>query len=71
MTLIRKIFSFYFEGFTSMSKWGRKVWIVIMIKLFIMFAILKVFFFSDFLNTRFKSDSERSEYVREQIINSK
>jgi hypothetical protein len=47
--------------------WGRQVWIVILIKLFIMFAVLKLFFFPDFLKTNFASDQERGDYVIEQL----
>jgi hypothetical protein len=53
-----------------MSSWGRKVWIIILIKLFIMFAILKLFFFPDFLDKKYDNDSKRSEYVLDQLINS-
>ncbi len=66
MKLFRKIFLFYYEGFKNMTV-GRKLWLIIFIKLFIMFAILKIFFFPDFLKTKFNSDSERSDYVIEQI----
>lgn len=52
-----------------MSVWGKKVWIIIIIKIFIMFAILKVFFFQDFLNKRYDNDKQRSEYVLDQLIN--
>lgn len=64
---IKKIVNFYVEGFRSMTV-GRKLLIIIIIKLFIMFAILKLFFFKDFLNNKFKSDEEKSEYVLEQLI---
>lgn len=53
-----------------MPEWGRKVWLIIIIKLFIMFAILKLFFFSDFINSKYDSDKQRSEYVLDQLINS-
>ena len=53
-----------------MSLWGRKVWIIILIKLFIMFAILKLFFFQDYLKENYRSDKQRSEYVLNQLINS-
>jgi len=66
----RKVFRFYYDGFRGMSTWGRKVWLIILIKIFIMFAILKLFFFPDFLKTRFSNDEQRSEYVMEQLINS-
>jgi hypothetical protein len=46
---------------------GKRLWVIILIKLFIMFAILKVFFFPDFLGTRFGSDQEKSEYVIDEL----
>ena len=67
---LTRLFRFYYEGFRNMSAWGRKVWLIIIIKLFIMFAILKLFFFNDFLQKKFENDKQRSEYVRDQLINS-
>lgn len=64
--ILKKILFFYIEGFKSMTV-GKKLWAIIIIKLFIMFAILKVFFFKDFLNTRFKSNEEKANYVLEQL----
>ncbi|RLD88990.1 MAG: DUF4492 domain-containing protein [Bacteroidetes bacterium] len=66
LKVFKKVFLFYYEGFKSMTV-GRKLWLIIIVKLFIMFAILKLFFFPDFLKTNFKSDSERGDYVIEQI----
>ena len=66
MNLCKKIFLFYYEGFRSMTI-GRKLWIIILIKLFILFFIMKLFFFPDLLKTRFSSDKERSNYVIDQI----
>ena len=37
------------HGFSIMSKESRTLWIIAVIKLFVMFGILKVFFFKDFL----------------------
>ncbi|MBE0653634.1 MAG: DUF4492 domain-containing protein [Bacteroidales bacterium] len=62
-----RIFRFYLNGFRNMPKWGRQVWIIILVKLFIMFAILKLFFFPDLLKKNFDSDEARSEYVLEQL----
>ncbi len=66
---MKRLFSFYIDGFRSMSGWGRKVWIIIIIKLFIMFAILRIFFFQEFLYKNFNNDRERSEHVIDQLIN--
>ncbi|MBE3087468.1 MAG: DUF4492 domain-containing protein, partial [Bacteroidetes bacterium] len=38
-SVLSRLFRFYYDGFRNMSNWGRKVWIIIIIKLFIMFAI--------------------------------
>ncbi|MGE5424357.1 MAG: DUF4492 domain-containing protein [Syntrophothermus sp.] len=65
--IFKKIFLFYYDGFRSMTI-GRKLWIIILIKLFIFFFILKFFFFPDFLKTRFHNDKDRAEYVREQLL---
>ncbi|HER08293.1 MAG TPA: DUF4492 domain-containing protein [Bacteroides sp.] len=66
--VIHKIFRFYYDGFRNMT-WGRKLWGIILLKLFIMFAILRLFFFPDILQRDFHSDEERSDHVLEQIIN--
>lgn len=67
-TMIYKIFNFYLEGFQSMSKMSKQLWLIILIKLFIMFAVLRLFFFPNLLKSDFKSDEERSEHVIEQLI---
>jgi len=61
------IIHFYYDGFRTLSEWGKQVWIVILIKLFIIFAILKLFFFPDFLKKNYTDDTQRSEYVLDQI----
>jgi hypothetical protein len=65
---LNKTIAFYTDGFKNMSGWGRKVWLVIIIKLFIIYAILKIFFFPDFLGRKFENKTQRSEYVRNQIL---
>jgi hypothetical protein len=69
-SLSGKLLRFYYDGFMSMSDWGKKVWLIILIKLFIMFVILKIFFFQDFLNRNFPDEKKKSEYVIDQLLNS-
>ncbi|MBW6492025.1 MAG: DUF4492 domain-containing protein [Lentimicrobium sp.] len=64
--IFRRVFNFYYEGFRSMTI-GRTLWAIIIIKLIVMFLILKVFFFPNFLKNNFDSDNERSDYVIEQL----
>lgn len=66
--MVKKVFKFYIEGFKSMT-WGKKLWGIILLKLFIMFVILKIFFFPDILKRNFSSDEERSNHVLEQLTN--
>ena len=60
------IFRFYRDGFRDMTI-GKSLWKIILVKLFIMFAVLKVFFFPDFLSTQFNTDQQRADYVMEQL----
>jgi len=64
----KRIFIFYYDGFKKMT-WGRKLWGIILLKLFIMFAILRLFFFPDLLKRDFDSDEERASHVLDQMIN--
>lgn len=66
--MLRRIFKFYYDGFRKMT-WGRKLWGIILIKLFVLFAILRLFFFPDLLKRDFRNDQERANYVLEQITN--
>lgn len=66
-----RVWYFYFNGFKNMSSWSRQVWIVILVKLFIMFVILRIFFFPNFLKTNFNTNTERSEHVLEVLTKSK
>ncbi len=50
-----------------MPQWGRKVWIIILIKLFLIIFVLRVFFFPDFLKRHFRSDIQRGEYILEKL----
>jgi hypothetical protein len=46
---------------------GKTLWLIILIKLFVMFAILKVFFFPDYLG-KFDNPPDRQEYVSGELI---
>ncbi|MDM8158971.1 DUF4492 domain-containing protein [Labilibaculum sp. K2S] len=69
--LPKTIWEFYYEGFRNQSKWSRQLWLIILIKLFVMFFILKLLFFPNFLKTKYDNDQERSDYVIDQLTNPK
>lgn len=64
---LSRIFYFYYDGFRNMTI-GKTLWLIIIIKLFIMFAVFKLFFFPNYLKSNFDTDQERSDYVIEQLI---
>jgi hypothetical protein len=66
MNIIRSIYLFYSEGFRSMTI-GKKLWAIVIIKLIVLFLIMKLFFFPNFLKTNFRTDAERSSHVIEQL----
>ena len=69
MNIIQKAWLFYYEGFKNISYTGKKLWFIILIKLFIMFVILRLFFFPDVMKEKFDSDEERSNHIIEELTN--
>ncbi len=66
MNIIKKILSFYKEGFTSM-RLGRRLWLIIAIKFIILFGIIKWLYFPNYLEDNFDNDTQRSYYILEQL----
>ena len=48
---------------------GKKLWLLILIKLFIIFFIFKLFFFPDILKRDYDNDTARAEAVRSSLLN--
>lgn len=65
-TMLLNIWNFYLEGFRNMTL-GRTLWLIILIKLFIMFAILKIFFFPNFLSNR-PEGTTKEEFVAGELL---
>ncbi len=61
------VLHFYVDGFRRMTV-GRTLWAIIIIKLVVIFAILKLFFFPDILATRYDNDQDRAAAVREALM---
>lgn len=66
MRAIVAIYNFYVEGFRNMT-WGRQLWWIILLKVVLLFLVLRVFFFKPVLAD--KSDEQKIEYVSNQLIN--
>lgn len=63
---IKNISSLYIDGFRNM-KLGKSLWLVIAIKLLIMFGILKVFIFDESLNSKFENDEAKADFVTSNL----
>ena len=61
-----KAFHLYYDGFRSMTL-GKTLWVVILVKLFIIFAVLKLFFFPNFL-AQHADEGEEDKYVASELI---
>ncbi|MEG1539050.1 MAG: DUF4492 domain-containing protein [Muribaculaceae bacterium] len=68
--LVLRIFNFYVEGFKSITL-GKTLWIIILVKLFIMFFILKLFFFPNILNSLYDNDADKAQHVRSEMLKDK
>jgi len=66
MQSLRWIYSLYYDGFVNM-KVGKTLWLLIAVKLFIMFVIIKWIFFPNIMKENFQTDKERSNYILEQL----
>lgn len=60
------IWRFYRDGFRSMTV-GRTLWIVIAVKLAVMFLVIRLFFMPDRLAEDYTTDAERAGAVREAL----
>ena len=50
-----RIYDLYIDGFRNM-RLGKTLWAIILIKLFIIFVVLKIFFFPNFLKQHANGD---------------
>ncbi|MBR6661437.1 MAG: DUF4492 domain-containing protein [Bacteroidales bacterium] len=66
MKIFRSIWNFYAEGFRQMT-WGKPLWGVIILKVIILFLVLRCFFFKPVLAG--KSEEEKIEHISTQLIN--
>ncbi len=65
MNAARRIFNFYRDGFRNMDV-GKSLWLIIIIKLVIMFLVLRIFFFKPELSS-YKTDKEKAAHVIENL----
>jgi uncharacterized membrane protein len=65
--IIQSLYTFFRDGFRGMTV-GKTLWLLVLIKLFILFVVLRIFFFPNYLNTHFDNDKSRAEHVRQELV---
>lgn len=63
MNVLTKIYRFYRDGFAEMTV-GRSLWLLIIVKLVIMFLVLKLFFFPNVV----KQESEQLNMTPDNVV---
>lgn len=66
MNTIRKIGCFYIDGFKEMTI-GKTLWIIILCKVFVLFFVLKLFFFPNRLNA-LPDEAAKGAFVATDLI---
>ncbi|WP_457560352.1 DUF4492 domain-containing protein [Caminibacter sp.] len=62
--MFKNILFFYIDGFKNLSETGRKLWVIIIIKLVVIFVVLKVFFFPD-ITSKVKKEDLQNLYIQQ------
>lgn len=63
--VIRRIIDFYREGFANMRT-GKTLWVVIIVKLVVIFVVLKLFFMPDILHEKAGTGNE-ADYIMKRF----
>ena len=63
--ILSSIWNLYADGFRNMT-WGRTLWWLILLKVIILFAVLRAFFFQPILAG--KSEEQKIEHVGSQLV---
>ncbi|EDM23357.1 DUF4492 domain-containing protein [Caminibacter mediatlanticus TB-2] len=66
--MLKRILFFYIDGFKNLSDLGRKLWVIIIIKLVVIFVVLKVFFFPTLKSQIKEEDKLKDLYIKQQTI---
>jgi len=66
MTIMASIIKFYVDGFRRMTL-GKTLWAIILVKLFVLFAIVKVFLLPNHLNSVCDTSAQKSACVADHL----
>jgi uncharacterized membrane protein len=64
-----RVYDLYYDGFRHMTL-GKTLWAVIIVKLVVIFLVLKLFFFPNFIKEH-AQEGQEAEFVANQTLNNK
>jgi len=64
--MLKRILFFYIDGFKNLSDLGRKLWVIIIIKLVVIFVVIRAFLMPT-LNREIKNPEVRQQLFIKQI----
>ena len=64
-SFLYRVYDLYADGFRHM-RLGKTLWAIILIKLFIIFVVLKIFFFPNFLKQH--AEGDESSFVAGELV---
>ena len=68
-SFLYRVYDLYYDGFRHMTL-GRTLWAVIIVKLVVIFLVLKLFFFPNFIKEH-AQEGQEAEFVANQTLNNK
>ncbi len=63
----RRVWDLYYDGFRSMTV-GKTLWLIILLKVFIFFFVIRLIFFPNILDRDYDNDADRAEAVRTNLL---
>lgn len=70
-SFVKRAFLLYYDGFRNLTDWGKKLWILILIKGILLFVLMKFIFFPNLLKKNFDNDTDRGNHVIENLTTKK
>ncbi len=65
-SFLYRAFDLYYDGFRNMTL-GKTLWAIIIVKLVIIFAVLKLFFFPNYID-RHAEEGDEADFVATELI---
>jgi flagellar basal body-associated protein FliL len=63
--MLKRILFFYIDGFKNLSDLGRKLWVIIIIKLVVIFVVIKAFFFPTLSSKVQSKEAQKELYIKQ------